>query len=199
MSDEHSKIVAGEKLNQGKLFYSVDSITSELVEVVSSFNDEEINQIPFEGSWTAAQVADHVRKSNNGIAQALQMQGRSAERNAAERVTELKAVFLDFERKFKSPQFILPGQTSYDKKELIERLNRSIERIKQERANVDLSEIIDLTALGTISKMELLHFVIYHTKRHIHQLKNIYKTIKTKTHGTDQSVSQFPGNNGGGI
>ena len=199
MSEKRSNIAAGEKSDQENLFRLVDRVTSDLLKVVSSFNVEEINQIPFEGSWTAAQVADHLRKSNNGIAQALQMQGRSAERNATERVKELKAVFLDFETKFTSPKFILPGQTSYDKKELIERLERSIERIKQERTNVDLSEIIDLTALGTISKMELLHFVIYHTERHIHQLKNIFKTIKTKTHGTDQSLSQFTGNNGRGI
>src|SRR6185369_7695715 len=172
-----------------------DNITSELVELISSFSDEEINQIPFEGSWTAAQVADHVRKSNNGIAQALEMKGRVNERKADERVGELKEVFLDFETKLKSPQFILPAESSYNRKDLIERLERSIERIKRERSNMNLSEIIDLTVLGTISKMELLHFVIYHTQRHIHQLKNIFKTIKTKTHGTDQSLSQFSGNN----
>jgi len=195
MSTENLKPVSTERSGQEELFGAVDRITSELVELVSSFSDEEINEIPFEGSWTAAQTADHVRKSNNGIAQALQMKGRVNERNADERVKELKEVFLDFETKLKSPQFILPGQLGYNKKDLIERLERSIERIKQERRNVDLSEIIDLTVLGTISKMELLHFVIYHTQRHIHQLRNIFKTIKTKTHGTDQSLSQFSGNN----
>jgi hypothetical protein len=199
MNEEHSKIAADEKMNQEQLFHVVDRITSEFVEMISSFSDEEINEVPFEGSWTAAQVADHVRKSNNGIAQSLQLKGRSAERNATERVKELKAVFLDFELKFRSPQFILPGQTSYIKGELIERLKRSIDRIKQERMNVDLSEIIDLTALGTISKTELLHFVVYHTQRHIHQLKNIFTTLKTKTHGTDQSLPQFSGNNRRGV
>ena len=199
MGREHIKPAAAEKLNKEPLFITVDSVTFELVDVVSSFNDEEINQIPLPGSWTAAQVADHVRKSNNGIAQALQMQGRRAERNAEERVKELKAVFLDFETKFTSPKFILPGQTSYARNELIDRLERSIERIKQERANVDLSEIIDLNPLGTISKMELLHFVVYHTQRHIHQLRNILKIIKTKNHGTDQSLSQFSRDNGRGI
>jgi uncharacterized damage-inducible protein DinB len=199
MSSEHSKTGTVDKSNHERLFQSVDNITSELVEVVSFFNDQEINEIPFEGSWTAAQVAEHVRKSNNGIAQALQMQGRRSERNADERVKELKDVFLDFDTKFKSPEFILPAQTSYNKKDLVERLKRSIERIKQERVNADLSEIIDLTALGTISKIELLHFVIYHTQRHIHQLKNIFKTIKMKPYGTDQSLSQFSGNNRGGI
>ena len=195
MSSQNLKAVAVKKLKMENLFHQVDNITDELVDAVSSFSDKEINEIPFEGSWTAAQVADHVRKSNNGIAQALQMKGRRDERNADERVEELKDVFLDFEIKLRSPEFILPAQNVYDKKELIERLEKSVDRIKQERANADLSEIIDLTVLGTISKLELLHFVIFHSQRHVHQLKNISQTIKTKTHGTDQSLSQFSGNN----
>ena len=58
MSTENSKMVEEEKSDQDKLFYSVDNVTSELLALVSSFSDEELNQIPFEGSWTAAQVGD---------------------------------------------------------------------------------------------------------------------------------------------
>ena len=199
MSRENLKTSQAGKADHEKLFKEVDQITTELLSVVSASNEEELNKSPYIESWTAAQVVDHVRKSNNGIAQALQMQGRRGERKADERVGELKEVFLDFETKFKSPEFILPGQKSYDRQVLIERLERSIERIKQERVKADLSEIIDLVPLGTISKMELLHFVIYHTTRHIRQIKNILKTIKTKTHGTDQSLSQFSGNNRRGV
>src|SRR3954463_8234782 len=73
-----------------KLFENVDSLTEEFVDILSSFDQEEINTIPFEGSWTAAQLADHITKSNRGIAQALEMPGRKAERKADERVKELE-------------------------------------------------------------------------------------------------------------
>ena len=178
----HEKITTEDKLD---LFTQVDDITFEFIQWVDAFNEEQINRVPDSGGWTAAQVADHVRKSNNGIAQALQMQGTDGERIADARVKELKTIFLDFAIKFKSPEFILPGQSIYNKTELIERLKRSVDRIKQERENAHLSEIIHLTALGTISKLELLHFVIVHTKRHINQLKNIYQILKNETNDTD--------------
>jgi DinB family protein len=167
------------------LFTQVDDITFEFVQWVDVFSEKQINRLPKPGGWTAAQVADHVRKSNNGIAQALQLQGVEGERIADARVSELQSAFLDFSIKFKSPEFILPGQSIYNKPELIERLKRSVDRIKHERENANLGEIIHLSALGTISKLELLHFVIVHTKRHINQLKNIYQKIKNETNDTD--------------
>lgn len=193
MSSKNFQTLLEETGKREKLFQQVDEVTSEFFTIVSSFNEKEINTIPFEGSWTAAQVAEHVRKSNNGIAQALQMQGKKDERDPGERIHELKNIFLDFEKKFKSPEFIIPAQTNYDKKDLVERLSRSIDRIKKERESTDLSEVIQLSVLGTISKMELLHFVTYHTQRHIHQLKNISKTIKTKTMSTINPYLNFPG------
>jgi hypothetical protein len=168
-----------------ELFTQVDDITFEFILWVESFTQDELNAFTTEGSWSAAQVADHVRKSNDGIAQAFQMQGINGERMADARVHELKSVFLDFSKKLKSPEFILPGQSYYNKQELLERLKRSVEMIKQEREKARLGEIIHLSALGTISKLELLHFVVFHTKRHINQLKKIYQKIKNETNDTD--------------
>lgn len=176
------QITTDDRLN---LFTQVDDITCEFIQWVDAFGEEQINRIPYAGGWTAAQVADHVRKSNNGIAQALQMQGVEGERIADARVKELQSAFLDFSVKLKSPEFILPGQSIYNKPELVERLKKSVDRIKQERENANLGEIIHLSALGTISKLELLHFVVVHTKRHINQLKNIYQKIKNETNDTD--------------
>ena len=167
------------------LFTQVDEITFEFVQWVNTFSEEEMNRIVSEGGWTPAQIADHVRKSNNGIAQAFQMSGVDSERAPDARVNELNTVFMDFTKKLESPKFILPEETVYNKTELIEGLKRSIDRIRQERGNAQLGEIIHLSALGTISKLELLHFVVVHTKRHINQLKNIYQKIKNETNDTD--------------
>jgi DinB family protein len=176
------QITAEEKMD---LFTKVDEITFEFVQWMKAFSEEEMNRIASEGSWTAAQVADHVRKSNNGIAQAFQMPGTDGERPIDARVNELKTVFMDFTRKLQSPKFILPEETDYNKTELIEKLKESINKIREAREHASLGEIIHLSALGTISKLELLHFVIVHTKRHINQLKNIFQKIKSETNDTD--------------
>jgi hypothetical protein len=42
----------------------LEKTTNEMLQLVSSFNEEEMNSVPFKDSWTAAQVADHITKSN---------------------------------------------------------------------------------------------------------------------------------------
>jgi len=105
--------------------------------------------------------------------QGLQMQGIPAERDPEEKAKDLRKMFLDFTVKFKSPAFIVPEKGDYNKEETINALKASIESLQIKRNETDLSEIINLPAFGEITKLELLHFVLYHTQRHIQQLKNI--------------------------
>jgi DinB superfamily len=169
-----------QKLNTKKLFAALDNASSELLEMVESLNETEFNTVPFTGSWTAAQLASHITKSNNSIAQALDMEAKKTERNPDERAQELKEIFLDFKTKFQSPEFIVPAQGIYEKETVIGKLKKSIERLKEQRNKVNLSQILSLPAFGEITKLELLYFVLYHTQRHIHQLKNILRIVNKK-------------------
>jgi len=166
-----------DEMNVKELFTQLDKTTSEFLNLASSFAEEEINVRPAENSWSAAQVADHVTRSNFSIVKALQLKGTPINRDPAERVEELKEVFLNFETKLKSPSFILPTQNSYEKNTLIARLQHSIEKIKELSEETDLSEMINHVAFGDITKLEILHFVTYHTLRHTRQLKNILESI----------------------
>ena len=73
-----------------ELFRSLDVTTSELVALVSQFSETQINRIPFRGSWTAAQVSEHITRSNIGIVQSLKTQGKSTSRDPSENVPKLK-------------------------------------------------------------------------------------------------------------
>ncbi|MEP6596295.1 MAG: DinB family protein [Ginsengibacter sp.] len=163
-----------------ELFTSLDSTSSELLELISSADSTTLDTVPFKDSWTAAQLASHVTKSNNAITQALNMVGKTAERNPDDRAEELKEMFLNFNTKFKSPDFILPTQDTYNKDMLFKDLEKSIVQLKEIGNKINLGEIISLPAFGEITKLELLHFVLYHTKRHIHQLKKIFKVWEKK-------------------
>jgi len=168
-----------ERLNTMELFTSLDDATSEFLQLVSSFGEKQINAVPFENSWTAAQVAEHVTKSNSGIALSLQKEGEVIARNPEERARELKETFLNFSTKLQSPKFILPTKDIYSKEEVIAELKKSIWQIKDLSRRVNLSEAIKHPAFGEITKLEMLHFVVYHTQRHIHQIKKIFRTTET--------------------
>jgi hypothetical protein len=145
----------------------------DLFQLIASCNQEQINTVPFENSWTPAQVAEHITRSNKAIAQALGMAGKATKRNPIEGAQKLKAMFLDFTVKLQSPEFILPTQDYYQKETLMEELKKSTQNLNELASKVNLSEEINLHPFGEITKIELLHFVLYHTKRHIHQVKNI--------------------------
>lgn len=167
-------------LNTSTLFSSLEKTLSDLLQLISSTDSSTINMIPFKDSWSAAQVVAHITKSDKAIAQSLDMPGKDVERDPAERTGELKKMFLNYDTKFKSPEFILPNQDGYKKEILIEDLQKSIGQLIAVGNTVKLSQIISLPAFGEITKYELLHFVVYHTQRHIHQLEKILERIEKR-------------------
>jgi len=180
-----------QNINTGELFASLDNTTSELVQLISSFSETQINEIPPAGSWTPAQVAEHVTKSNIGIIRSLQKDGRLSSRAADAGVEELKKTFLDFDKKLKSPEFILPTQDIYQKKSVINDLETSITQLKELSRRAKLFEMISHPIFGEVTKLELLHFVIYHTQRHIHQLKNIFAIYNTEVKSKLRNLVAF--------
>ena len=168
------------EINTAELFAALDGTTNELMELIASVDQQRINAAPFKDSWTPAQLIVHVTKSNRAIAQGLLMKGSPAERHPDAGVQQLKKMFLDFNIKYQSPKFIVPEEEDYNKEEIIAALKKSIERLRDVREKINLSEIISLPPFGEVTKLELLHFVLYHTTRHIHQLKNILHILQSK-------------------
>lgn len=162
------------------LFASLDKTASKLMSTVNEFTAQTINEIPFESSWTAGQVADHLTRSNTSIARALGLAGTKTDRDSSERIQELKDLFLNFTIKFKSPDFILPTQDVYEKEVIIAHLNHSMVKLKEIAKQADLSEMIKHPAFGDITKFEILHFVLYHTQRHTRQLENILQVLSKR-------------------
>ena len=165
-------------MNKEEIIEHINETYERLTNLIISFSQEEINTVPFKDSWTAAQVILHITKSNMSITQALGMKAKIAHRSPDVRVQELKDIFLDFTTKLKSPDFILPEKDVYVKETIFTNLERSIKQLKEESEKVNLSEAIHHSAFGDITKLELLHFVVYHTQRHIYQLKNIFQLVE---------------------
>ena len=169
-----------DEMEKERLIEVLEETTRQLLEKVQQFDEVEINEIPFTNSWTAAQVADHLTKSNNSIVKAMLLNGTTINRNPRARVEELEKVFLDFDSKLKSPDFILPSQDIYEKEVVMYNLKWSVEKLMEVSGESELSEMINHRAFGDITKFEVLYFVHFHTLRHIHQLDKIYEAVKDR-------------------
>lgn len=164
-------------INKKELLKQFEDTEREFYNVLASFTQEQLNESPFEGSWTAAQVADHMLKSKRNIPELLSGPSRITTREPDEMVETINNTFLDFTTKMKSPDFIIPTDEPANKEELLKALSEVKERIKATSATIDLTNTITsfpFPGLGEFTGYEWILFVVCHTKRHTHQLKNIF-------------------------
>lgn len=171
------------------IFIEIDITFTELIQIISSFEDEEINTVPFTGSWTAGQLARHLILSGTAFVELLNGPVKETERKPDEMVEGIRKSFLDFNTKFNSPDFVVPENINFKKDYLINSLEKIKEEIKKAILNLDLSKTctaFETPVIGFLTRLEAIYFVIYHTQRHIHQLKNIYQKLGKKIGNKNQ-------------
>ncbi len=163
-----------------EIISQLEAALNETTMLLAGFNHKELNKIPFKGSWTAGQVGRHLLKSETGVDDLLYAPSGSAERQPDQNAEGLKKMFLDFTTKMESPDFILPEDIEYNGEELIGSLKKTKDRIMVAVKNSDLTEIAPLPdghPFAGNTKLEMVHFITYHTMRHNNQIKNIRKAI----------------------
>jgi hypothetical protein len=173
-------------MNKQGLQQQLDDVTSEFLQLLSGFSQQQLDQAPARG-WTAGQVGNHVWKSDHYVLKLLNEEGRPNDRDPAKEIEGLKKVFLDFTTKLESPPAIIPDNASFEKNALVQDLQTTRGQISQAIETSDLSSICSDPVLSEMTKLELIHFVLYHTQRHTRQLNNIYQELKEKTDTADGS------------
>lgn len=152
-----------------------------LILTISQFETGQFNTVPFEGSWSAAQVSDHILRSISGIPKVLKGSTNSLPAEPCSKVELLKDIFLDFDTKMKSPDFILPRSGKLSKFDILDRLAEVCDEIKRIIDSEDLQRVcMDFTfpEMGDLTRYEWICFVNFHTRRHTAQLFKIYRIIE---------------------
>ncbi|MDB5127320.1 DinB family protein [Mucilaginibacter sp.] len=153
--------------------------TDELIELLTPLTQEQLNKVPFENSWTAGQVGDHLCKSYDATG-VLNGNVKATDRVPDEKLGEVNKLFLDFSIKMESPKEILPTNDDINKGNLLTSLKTRIASLREVIINKDLTKIcLDyaIPGFGEFTRMEWIGFITVHTQRHIHQLKNISSNI----------------------
>lgn len=166
-----------ETIDKATLFREIDEAAGGLQKLMASLEVSKVNAVPYQDSWTAAQLFDHVTQSVRGMSNAMNTAFKPAGRNQGERIDDLKKIFLDFSTKFKSPDFILPGDGPYEKVVVTEDLKKSFSQLKEYADKTDLTGLVEGIPFGPVTKLEILHFVLYHTQRHLHQMQRICEAL----------------------
>jgi hypothetical protein len=153
---------------------------------VAAFSAGVFNKIPFENSWTPAQVADHVLRSQARFPQLLAGNTAEANRSIIEKKESLAKIFLDFTVKLKSPEFILPSTEPLERSMVLKKIDDKWNEIKNAVEANDLNRIcidFELPNMGQLTGIEWCWFQVYHTQRHTRQLENIYQVVGNEGSG----------------
>jgi hypothetical protein len=149
-----------------------------IVESLNRFSEEDLNEVPYEGSWTAGQVGEHLVKSG-GVADVVYGRVEPTLRASDEKLPVLR-MFLDFSIKMKSPDFIVPSEGYHDKTAIVEQLRRVWDRFGEAVETLDMNETcvdFEMPVVGKLTRLEWISFQVYHTKRHLWQLQKIYDVV----------------------
>jgi hypothetical protein len=167
-------------MNTSELKEEINKTLSELSASPQIFNQDNLNIVPFEGSWTGGQLIQHLILSNGGFANVMNGSAKETTRQFDQFVDDIKNSFLNFNIKMKSPEAIVPEFRQYQKDHQLKKLESIKEKINLIFDEKDLKETctsFEVPVMGYLTRWESLHFILYHTQRHIRQLKNIFAKL----------------------
>jgi uncharacterized protein YndB with AHSA1/START domain len=156
-----------------QLVEAINVTVMQIAGFLMPLRDAEINKVPFKESWTPAQLVRHITKSMSGLGELLSKPVKPAERDPYQKVLPLKQAFLDITHRMQSPDFIVPEEKVYDKPKILEDLNTCLFLLNHSEDKIDGTGLITDLPLGDVTKLELLHFLLYHAQRHLIQMKRI--------------------------
>lgn len=165
-----------------KVINEAEQTLTTLEQLFTDFSAQQINQVPFAGSWTAGQLAEHLIMSNAGFVEVINGPTTETSKPADILVDRIKSDFLNFNIKMNSPEFIYPENKAYNQQVQLEKLQQIRTAVSDLIAKLDLTKTctaFELPVYGFLTRLEAVYFIIYHTQRHTRQLKNIYNKLDT--------------------
>jgi hypothetical protein len=163
-------IMAAEK---EKLKIALTRAFDQFISALSDFDENVLNQIPFEGSWTPAQVAQHIILATDGVPDG---NTSPTERPFDALLPMIRPWWEDLNQRFTSPEPLQPDNTPRSKSTLLSELHHVREKDLSILTGKDLTAIcldFELPSIGYLTRYEWLWFIEMHLKRHEAQLRRI--------------------------
>jgi hypothetical protein len=164
------------------LINEFQNATEDLIRILSSLTEEQLNKIPFSESWTAGQIGDHLLKSYSSW---TIFNGKTAITNRPidEFCKPLSDIFLNYDIKLTAEptDFNYPSEDVILKDSLLRNIQTMIDSIINFSTHNELGVLcldLEFPTIGYLTRFEWLHFHKVHTQRHIRQLKNIINHLK---------------------
>ncbi len=173
----HLPLNKNNKMEKDELIADIEQTINWLTKVIDT---ETYNQVPFEGSWTAGQVVEHIIVVGNGFDYLLNGPSEQTSRPIDIHVERIKTMFLNFDEKAIAAPHVTPAITDYNMQGHLAKLEDVKTSIIKAIDTLDLKATcmaFEIPTFGHFTRLEAVYFFLFHTKRHVHQLENMVKIL----------------------
>lgn len=154
--------------------------TNNLLDVLSDIPKEIFDKQPESKEWSIGKVAEHLIKVEIGTVRLFTGPTEPSARDAEQKVEQIKRRMLDHETKMRAYGPIVPDDKPKDKTKALEKIQNIRQQISSFIDILDLTEIItgfEHPIFGPLTRIEWIYFNIYHSRRHVHQIRLIIETL----------------------
>lgn len=144
------------------------------------FSQEEFNIVPGKDRWSAGQTAQHLVLACTGYPELFMGKTKKTDRRYDEKIKDIEALFLNFDIKMDSPDFLKPALIDYDK----DAITASFLKIESDLLLAAQTSDLTLTCLdfelpgfSEFTIFEWISFALTHIQRHTKQLNTIFKQV----------------------
>ncbi len=159
-------------MNKNHLKLRIETVFNNFIDAIQRHAD--INKKRADGGWSVGQIGNHILKGTDTNLGSTKKTERPYDKNA----DAIKALFLDFGKKFSTAPDIEPDAKQYTKEDLIVSLRESQEKIFQMIDKEDLTETCvdwELPGWGNLTKYECVILYENHIIRHTKQVIDFNK------------------------
>jgi hypothetical protein len=151
-----------------------------LLQEFSEFPEELLFTTPPDNGWSGAQICEHLLILDRIANKVISGETIESTRPSDEKLGLIRSVMLDIENRRVAPERVQPVSAIKDRKLLIDALNAERKRMREMIQTLDITQACisgKHPALGTLTILEWVYFIIYHTERHIGQLQRLHSAI----------------------
>jgi len=147
-----------------------------LKNVIANISDTDYTRAPADGKWSIQLILDHLRNSEKGILYMSNGPTNPTEREPLINIQKIKDAFGDHTKIYPAPEVTQPINDGLDKDTYLAKIHKYRRAFLEEGNTKGWHEVLEAfphPIAGTMSRLEWTYFNIYHTERHIHQIKQI--------------------------
>jgi hypothetical protein len=167
-------------LNEKIIEQELKNNTDELFVYLKGIDNSLALLHPEDNSWSILDCCEHIYILEQAVNTLFKGKTEKTDRNPTEKIEKIKYRFNDYNQKLSAGDPIKPKGIFKDKEKVIQAIvsNRSqLLELPQNGSWSDLCLGFSHAIFGYLTRIEWLYFCIFHTERHLHQMKSIEERI----------------------